>query len=199
MNTATFNKSRQESLDLLHEYTKSAHLIKHALAVEAGMRWYAGHFKQNPEEAKMWAICGLLHDFDYESHPDPSPPDGHPFFGVRILGELGFGNEIVEAVLGHANYSGVPRESLMAKVLFAVDEISGFITACALVRPDKSLSAVQVKSVIKKMKDKAFAKGCSREDMLAGAEELGIAIEEHISNMIEALKPVAEQLGVNPD
>lgn len=197
MNTTTFNKNRQDSLVLLHEYTISPHLIKHALAVEAGMRWYAGHFKQNHEETEIWAICGLLHDFDYETHPDPAPPDGHPFFGVRILGELGFGSEIVDAILGHATYSGVPRLSLMSKVLFAVDEMSGFITACALVRPDKSLSAVQVKSVIKKMKDKAFAKGCSREDMRVGAEELGIAMEEHISNMIEALKPVAELLGVN--
>jgi predicted hydrolase (HD superfamily) len=197
MNTTTFDKTREHALALLHEYTESPHLIKHALAVEAGMRFYAQHYKQDPVETEKWAICGLVHDFDYEAHPDPTPPDGHPFFGTRLLGELGYGGEIVEAVLGHANYSGVARQSLMAKTLFAVDEMSGFITACTLVRPDKSLSALEVKSVVKRMKDKAFARGCNREDMLVGAEELGIALDEHVRNMIEALKPVAEQLGVN--
>ena len=196
MNNTTQNKTRNEARALVHEYTKSPHLIKHSLAVEAGMRWYANYYKQSPEETEKWAICGLVHDFDYESHPDPSPPEGHPFFGARILGELGYGDEIVRAVLGHATYSGVPRDTLMAKTLFAVDEMSGFITACALVRPDKSLSNLEVKSVVKRMKDKAFARGCNREDMILGAQELGIALDGHVRNMIEALKPVAEQLGI---
>lgn len=191
------NKTRQDAFALLNDYTKSDSLLKHALAVEAGMRWYAKLYGLSAEETEQWAICGLVHDFDYETHPDPTPPDGHPFFGARILGELGFGDEIIQAVLGHATYSGVPRTSQMAKALFAVDEMSGFITACTLVRPDKCLSNVEVKSVMKKMKDKAFARGCNRDDMIVGAEELGIPLEQHISNMIDALKPVASQLGLN--
>ena len=189
-------KTREESLALLQEYTKTPHLIKHALAVEAAMLWYAKHFNQSPEEALKWGICGLMHDFDYETHTDTTPPDGHPFFGVRVLGEMGYPDDILQAILGHATYSGVARETLMAKTLFAVDEMSGFITACALVRPDKSLSNIEVKSVLKKMKDKAFARGCNREDMILGTEELGIAMDQHIRNMIDALKPVATELGI---
>lgn len=191
------NKTRKDAETLLKEYTKTAPLIKHALAVEAGMRWYANFYNQSSEETEKWAICGLLHDFDYETHPDPISPDGHPFFGARILSEFGYGQEIVDAVLGHATYSGVPRSSLMAKVLYAVDEMSGFITACTLVRPDKSLSALEVRSVIKRMKDKGFARGCNRDDMQLGAEELGIAMDKHVGNMIEALKTVVGELGVN--
>ncbi len=198
MNTALKIPSYEDALSLLNTHTKSPLLIKHAISVEQAMRWYADYFKISPEETEKWAICGLLHDFDYESHPDCSNnPDSHPFWGANILKEQGYGDEIVNAVLGHATYSGVARESLMAKTLFAVDELSGFVTACALVRPDKDLANLEVKSVMKRMKDKAFAKGCNREDMRLGAEELGIALEQHIGNMIEALKPIASQIGLN--
>ena len=190
------NISREKALALLQEHTKSPHLIKHALAVEAAMLWYARKSNQSESESEKWGLCGLLHDFDYETHPDPVPPDGHPFYGVKVLAELGYPDEIIQAILGHATYSGVSRESLMAKTLFAVDEMSGFITACALVRPDKCLANVEIKSVLKKMKDKAFARGCNRDDMNIGAQELGIAMEEHVRNMIEALTPVAEELGI---
>jgi predicted hydrolase (HD superfamily) len=196
MNTALKVPDYQDALNLLNEHTQSALLIKHAISVEQAMRWYANHFQISAEETQKWAICGLIHDFDYESHPDPVAPDGHPFWGARLLQEQGYDPEIIKAVLGHANYSGVPRESLMAKTLFAVDEMSGFITACALVRPDKDLSKLEVKSVLKKMKDKAFARGCCRDDMKIGAEELGIALDQHISNMIEALKPIASKIGL---
>lgn len=189
------NKTRDEALALLQEYTKAPHLLKHSLAVEAAMRWYAKHFECSPEDVEKWGVCGLLHDFDYEAHPDPTPPDGHPFFGVRVLGELGYPADVLEAILGHAQYSGVPRQTKMAKVLFAVDELSGFVTACALVRPDKDLSKVEIKSVVKKMKDKAFARGCNREDMIQGAAEIELPLEQHIANVIAALVE-AEKAGI---
>ncbi|MBX7139316.1 MAG: HAD family hydrolase [Oligoflexia bacterium] len=184
------NKSRDEAFALLSEYTKSESLIKHALAVEAGMRWYAAHFNIPAAEAEKWGLTGLLHDFDYEAHPDPTPPEGHPFFGNRLLGELGYSDDIREAIMGHALYTGVPRTSQMAKALFAVDELSGLIVASALVRPDKSLKTLEASSVVKKMKDKGFARGCNREDIKLGAEELGVELPQHISNLITALREV---------
>lgn len=187
---------REKALALLHEYTKSESLIKHSLAVEQAMRWYARQTNRTPDEVTAWGICGLLHDFDYEAHPNPAPPDGHPFFGNRILGELGYSSEIREAIMGHALYSGVPRTTQMAKTLFAVDELSGLITACSLVRPDRSVMTLEPSSVKKKMKDKAFARGVSREDVVNGAAELGIELDAHIQNVITALREIAPELGL---
>jgi predicted hydrolase (HD superfamily) len=192
-------KTRTEALTLLQEFTKSTSLIKHSLAVEASMRWYAKWFLErgsNPAEVdiEQWGVTGLLHDFDYELHPDPTPPDGHPFFGNRLLGELGYADEIREAIMGHAQYSGVPRTSLMAKTLFAVDELSGFVTASVLVRPDKSIFNLEPSSVMKRMKDKAFARGCDRNDIRLGAEELALPLESHVANIITALREIHEEL-----
>ncbi|MCB0310227.1 MAG: hydrolase [Bdellovibrionales bacterium] len=189
-------QNRNDAWSLLNEYTKSESLLKHALAVEAAMRWYGEHFKLSSTDLENWAICGLLHDFDYEQHPDPTPPDGHPYFGHRLLAELGYSEEIRAAIMGHAEYTGVARETQMAKTLFAVDELSGLITACALVRPDRSLFTLEAKSVKKKMKDKAFARGCNRDDIKLGAEELGIELTQHIENVINALRNRASQLGL---
>lgn len=189
-------KTRTEAHALLCEYTKNESLMKHGLAVEAAMRWYAEHFQQSPEEIEKWCITGLLHDFDYEQHPCGDPPDGHPFFGERLLGELGYPEDIRRAILGHAQYSGVPRDTLMAKTLFAVDELAGFVTASALVRPDKSLKTLEAPSVVKKMKDKAFAKGCNRDDIRQGAEELGVELSQHITNVIAAMRLISNELGL---
>lgn len=189
--------NRENSLALLHEYTKSESLIKHAFSVEAAMLWYADYYKQSEEEKLKWGICGLLHDFDYEVAPHPEPPDGHPYFGNKILTELDYPEDIRTAVMGHALYTNTPRESLMAKVLFAVDELSGFITACTLVRPDRSLSELKLKSVKKKLKSKSFAEGCSREDISLGAEELRVDFDQHVLNVIEGLKPVADKIGLS--
>lgn len=187
---------REEALALLREYTQSESLLKHALAVEAAMRWYASHFEQSPQEVEKWGITGLLHDFDYERWPDPVAPDGHPFRGNRILTDLDYPEDVREAIMGHAEYSGVPRTTLMAKALFAVDELSGLITASALVRPDKSIRDLSVKSVKKKFKDKAFARGCNREDIRKGAEELDVELDRHIENVITAMRERAEELGL---
>jgi predicted hydrolase (HD superfamily) len=189
-------KSRDEALALLQEYTKSESLLKHAHAVEAAMLWYARHYGVGEDEALMWGMTGLLHDFDYEQWPKPVEPDGHPFKGNAILAEVGCPEEIRIAIMGHATYSGVPRESQMAKVLFAVDELTGLITASVLVRPDKSIHSLKLKSVKKKFKDKAFAKGCNREDIRQGAEELGVELDEHIQNVIAAMQEAADELGL---
>ncbi|HMO01404.1 MAG TPA: HAD family hydrolase [Oligoflexia bacterium] len=178
---------RDKALALVYEYTISESLRKHMLAVEKSMLWYARYFNLSPDEQLKWGIVGLLHDFDYESHPDPLPPDGHPFWGCALLKKLGYEEEIITAILGHASYTGTPRNSLMAKALFAVDELSGFLVACSLVRPDRSIMNLKAESVVKKMKDKAFAKGCSREEMKSGAAELGIELNAHIENLITAL------------
>ena len=185
---------RDKAFALLNEYTKSASLIKHALSVEAAMRWYADHFGVSPEENDLWGVTGLLHDFDYEKFPDCVAPDGHPFAGEKILTELGYPESLRRAIMGHATYSGVPRDTQMAKTLFAVDELSGLVTASALVRPDKSINNLEASSVKKKMKDKRFASGCNREDIKLGAEELGIELEQHIGNVISALRGIAQQL-----
>jgi len=155
------------------------------------MRAYARHYGEDEE---VWGITGLIHDFDYEQHPTA---DEHPMAGVAILTERGWPEEILEAVKGHATYLNVPRTSLMAKTLFAVDELTGFLVACTLVRPDKNIASLKVKSVRKKWKDKAFARGVNRSDIELGAQELGVDLSDHIGFVIEALKPVAEDLGLN--
>lgn len=188
-------KTRAEALALLNQYVTSESLRKHCASVEASMRWYANKAGKSAEEVELWGICGLLHDFDYEKYPDPAA-GGHPMSGAPILRDEGYPEEMIEAILGHATYSGVPRTSEMAKTLFAVDELSGFCVACTYVRPDKSIMTTEVKSVVKKLKTKEFAKGCSREDITLGAQELGIPLEEHINNVLLALRENADALGI---
>ncbi len=180
---------RASTWQLLCEYTESENLRKHAQAVEACMRAYARKFGENEEK---WGLVGLIHDFDYEKYP--TAPD-HPLRGSEILQERGYPEDIRRAILGHADYTGVPRDTLMAKVLFACDELAGFITACALVRPDK-IASLEARSVRKRMKDKAFARSVSREDITKGAEELGLPLDEHIQVCIEAMRAIAEPLGL---
>ncbi len=189
-------QTREDALALLNEYTKSSSLLNHALTVEAAMRWYADHFQCTPEEIALWGMTGLLHDFDYEQFPEPVAPHGHPFKGNQILGDLGYPESLREAIMGHALYSGVPRTTLMAKTLFAVDELCGLITASALVRPDKSLLAVEVRSIKKKFKDKAFARGCNRDDITLGAAELGLDLDMHIGNVLQGMQAIASELGL---
>jgi len=189
-------KTREEAWALLNDYTQSDSLLKHALSVEAAMRWYANHFNLSADEVESWGITGLIHDFDYEKHPTAEPPDGHPYAGNRILTELGYPEEIKRAIMGHANYSGIPRDTQMAKALFAVDELCGLVTASTLVRPDKSLSTLEASSVKKKMKDKHFAKGCNRDDITLGAQELNIEMTQHITNVITAMRTVGDKLGI---
>jgi putative nucleotidyltransferase with HDIG domain len=181
---------RTHAYQLLTEYTSKDGLIKHALAVEAAMRGYARKFGEDEES---WGIVGLLHDFDYEKYPDLKD---HPMKGAGILKQKGIPEEWITAILGHASHTGVPRESLMAKTLFAVDELCGFITAVAYVRPSRQLAEVKVKSVKKKMKDKAFARQVNREEIRQGAEELGIPLDEHIDLVIKAMQSVAGDLGL---
>jgi len=180
---------RESAWQVLCEYTKNDSLRQHAQAVEACMRAYARKFDQDEEQ---WGIVGLIHDFDYEMYPNA--PD-HPLRGGAILKERGYPEEVRRAILGHAEYSGVARDTIMAKALFACDELAGFITACSLVRPDK-IATLEAKSVRKRMKDKAFARSVSREDITNGAEELGVPIEEHITFCIEAMRGIAAQLGL---
>ncbi|HET7841084.1 MAG TPA: HAD family hydrolase [Terriglobia bacterium] len=182
---------RQAAWNLLCEYTKNESLRKHALAVEVCLRAYAGKFGQNVEE---WGVVGLIHDFDYEMYPNA--PD-HPLKGSEILAQKGYPENLRRAILGHADYTGVPRDSQLAKTLFACDELAGFITACALVRPDR-IQSLESKSVRKRMKDKAFARAVSREDIVKGAEELGIPIDEHIAFCIEAMRSIGDVLGLAP-
>lgn len=179
---------REEAYELLTEYTQSANLIKHALAVEAAMRQYARHFGEDEE---LWGTVGLLHDFDYERYPDLAD---HPFKGAEILRERGWPEEIVEAVLAHAEHTGVPRDTRLKQAIFAVDELTGFIIATALVRPDKKLASVEVKSVKKKMKDKSFAAAVKRDEITRGAEELGLSLDEHIGMVLEAMQDIADKL-----
>ena len=181
---------RRAAWDLLCEYTKGEGLRKHGLAVEAVMRHFA---RKHGEDEETWGIVGLLHDFDYEQHPNEAQ---HPSEGAPILRERGYPEEVVRAILGHADYTGVPRDTLMARVLFAVDELTGFITAVALVRPNKSIHEVEPRSVRKKLKDKAFARSVNRDDIVKGAEELGVELPEHIAEVIEAMRPVAGELGL---
>ncbi len=180
---------RQAAWDLLCEYTKNENLRKHALAVEACLRAYARKFG---EEEEKWAVVGLIHDFDYELYPNA--PD-HPLKGSEILKEKGVSEEIRRAILGHADYTGVARDTSLAKALYACDELAGFITACALVRPDR-IATLEAKSVRKRMKDKAFARAVSRDDIIKGAEELGLPLDEHITFCIAAMRGIANELGL---
>ena len=182
---------RESTLGLLQEFVKTDTLMKHLLGVEAAMRAYAHKFGEDEEQ---WGIAGLLHDFDWETVPSP---EEHPTYGANILRERGYPEPMVRAVLTHGDHTGVPRESLMEHAVFAVDELSGFIRAVALVRPNKSLEEVTPRSVVRKMKDKAFAKDVKREDILKGAEELGVDFDEHICFVVDSLKPVAKELGLN--
>jgi putative nucleotidyltransferase with HDIG domain len=187
--------TRNDAWILLCEYTQSESLRKHALAVEACVRSYARKLGGDEEQ---WGLAALLHDFDYERWPNAEhhPTREHPYEGSEILRERGYSEEIIHAILGHANYSGVERVSPLDHVLFACDELSGFLTACALIKPSKSIHEVEAASVKKKLKDKAFARGVSREDVYKGAEELGISLDEHISFCISALRGVASELGL---
>lgn len=182
---------RDAAWGLLTEFTQSESLRKHALAVEACMRAYAKKFGQNQD---LWGIVGLIHDFDYEKYPTPKE---HPYKGNEILKERGYSDEIRRAIMSHAEYSGVSRDTPMEKALFACDELAGFITACTLVKPSKSLAEVEAKSVRKKMKDKAFARSVNRNDITTGAAELGVDLEEHIAFCIEAMKGIAKELGLD--
>jgi putative nucleotidyltransferase with HDIG domain len=187
--------SRESAVALVHEFTTSDSLRKHMLSVETAMRAYARRFG---EDEARWGLAGLIHDFDYERYPNAahSPTEEHPSEGVRLLRERGWPEDILEAVLGHAQYTGVPRSTRMAKALFAVDELTGLVTATALVRPSRSVHEVDARAVRKKMKDKAFARGVSREDVLQGAAELGIELDEHIQFVVEAMQAGAEALGL---
>jgi len=193
--------SRERAWSLLNEHTQSPSLIKHALAVETCVRSYAQREADTcalGEENRaalldLWSATALLHDFDYEKHPTA---DEHPFVGIAILTEQGWPEEMRTAILGHAEYSGVPRESPLAKALFACDELAGFLTACSLVKPSKSIHEVEVAGVKKKMKDKAFARAVNRDDIVKGAAELGIPLEDHIANCIAAMQANAESLGL---
>src|SRR6266403_1013619 len=182
---------RERAWGLLTEFTQSESLRKHALAVEACMRAYA---RKMGGDENLWGVVGLLHDFDYEKWPSL---DDHPYKGNEILKERGYSNEVRRAIMSHAEYTGVTRDTPMEKALFACDELAGFITACALVKPGKSLSEVEAKSVRRKMKDKAFARGVKREDIVNGAADLGVDLEEHIAFCVEALKGIADKLGLN--
>jgi predicted hydrolase (HD superfamily) len=182
--------NREQALNILYEYTETESLRKHAYAVEAAMRSYA---KKYNEDEDLWGAVGLIHDFDYEKYPEE-----HPMKGSEILAEKGISEEIRTAILGHAEFTGVNRDTLLAKVLYAVDELCGFIIAVTLVRPTKSVSEVSVKSVKKKMKDNRFAAKVNRDEIRRGAEELQVEFDEHVNYVIQALSPVANELGVNP-
>jgi len=187
--------TRACALALMHEYTVSDALRKHMYAVEVAMRAMA---ERSGEDVEAWGLVGLLHDFDYERFPNAahSPTDEHPAEGVRILTGRGLPEASRRAILGHASYTGVPRDTPMARALFGVDELAGFLVACALVRPSRSLQDLEVGSVKKKLKDKAFARGVSREDVVQGAAELGVPLEEHIAFVIGALRPHERVLGL---
>jgi putative nucleotidyltransferase with HDIG domain len=181
--------TRERAWETLTRYTTSEALLRHALAVEAGVRAYARKFGEDEE---FWAATALLHDFDYEIHPTL---DKHPQDGAPILREEGYPEELIEAVLSHANHLDVPRDTVLKKTLFACDELSGFVHACGLVRPD-GIDTLEPRSVKKKLKQPSFAAGVNREDVYSGAEELGVDLDEHIAFVVEALKPIASQLGL---
>ena len=187
--------TRDRALALMHEYTASDALRKHMYAVEIAMRAMAERAGEDPE---AWGLVGLLHDFDYERFPnlEHSPTEGHPAEGVRVLASQVFPEPMQRAIMGHASYSGIPRDTPMARALFAVDELAGFLVACALVRPSRSLQDLEVSSVKKKLKDKAFARGVSREDVVRSADELGVPLEEHIAFVLAALRPHEATLGL---
>ena len=182
--------SRDEAWDLLSEWVQSESLRRHCLAVEAAMRAYA---RRNGEDEDLWGVVGLLHDMDYERHPSL---DEHPFRGCEELARRGYPEWVTRAILSHASYSGVPRESALEKTLFACDEMAGFVTAAALVRPSKSVLDLEAPSVIKRMKDKAFARAVSRDDLRQGAEELGLPLDVHVANVIRFMRAEADLLGL---
>ena len=184
------NATREQAWETLTEYTKSEALLRHALAVEASTAFYARRFGEDEE---TWRVTALLHDFDYERYPDL---EHHPYRGVEELQRRGYPEWLTRAILSHAEYSGVPRESRLEKALWACDEMSGFVTAAALVRPSKSILDLEASSVIKRMKDKAFARAVNRDDLRRGAEELGIPLEEHVTNVIRFMREQAEPLGL---
>lgn len=186
----TWAPDRAAALALLHEYTSGESLRRHAYAVDAAVRGYARRFG---DDETLWSVTALLHDFDYEQFPSP---DDHPYKGVAILQALGYPDVVTRAILSHADYSGVSRDSLLEKVLYACDEMSGFVTAAALVRPSRSVFDLEAASVKKRMKDKAFAKAVSREDLVRGAEDLGLPLETHIANVIDSLREEADLLGL---
>ena len=186
--------TRSEAYGLMTEWTESESLRKHMLAVESAVRAYARRYGEDEER---WGVAALLHDFDYEKHPHMGGEDGHPFVGVRHLREAGYPEDILRAILGHADFSGVPRETLLARVLYACDEVTGLITAAVLVRPDKDIRNLELSSLKKKFKDKAFAKGVHREDVSRGAEELGVELWEHVAFVLSAMQEDAEALGLD--
>ena len=187
--------TRDQALALVQEYTQSEALRRHMYAVELSMRALAQGYGENADD---WGLVGLLHDFDYERFPNAShsATDEHPAEGVRVLAARGLPEPMQRAILGHATYTGVPRDTLMARALFAADELSGFLVACAMVRPNRSLTDLEAPSVRKKLKDKAFARGVSREDVLRGAEELGVPLDDLIGKLIAALRPHERLLGL---
>ena len=188
--------SRSDALALMESWTPSDSLRKHMLSVEGAMRAYAAHFG---EDIERWGLAGLMHDFDYERYPNDAHAAHaeHPSEGVRVLRGLGYPEDVLQAILGHAHYTGVARETRMAKALFAVDELCGMVTACALVRPSRSVNDLEVSSVKKKMKDKAFARGVNREDVTQGAAELGVELDAHITFVIAAMRERAAVLGLS--
>ena len=186
---ATVEPTREQAWDTLTRYTTNEALLRHALAVEASVRWYARHFGEDEE---LWGVVALLHDFDYEIHPTL---DKHPQDGAPILREEGYPEVVIEGVLSHAEHLAMPRDTLLKKALFACDELSGFVTACGYVRPD-GIATLEPKSVRKKLKQPSFAAGVHRDEVYRGAEELGLELDEHIANVIEALRPIASQFGL---
>jgi putative nucleotidyltransferase with HDIG domain len=186
---------RTAALALMHEYTPSDALRKHMYAVEAAMRAYA---RKLGEDEETWGVVGLLHDFDYERYPNAnrSPSDEHPTEGSKILAARGYPEPLRRAILAHASYTGVPRDTPLARTLYAVDELCGFLVACALVRPSRSLADLEVPSVKKKLKDKAFARNVNRDEIRQGAEELGVPLDDHILFVIQALRPIEAELGL---
>jgi predicted hydrolase (HD superfamily) len=182
--------SRQDAWALVTEYTQSESLRKHMLGVEAAVRGYARHYGEDEDD---WGAVALLHDFDYERYPDP---ENHPFRGVEILQTKGYPDWVTRAILSHADYSGVARQSRLEKTLYACDEMSGFVTAASLVRPSKSILDLEAASVVKRMKDKAFARAVSRDDLRRGAEELGLPLDEHITHVIAFMRLRADELGL---
>ena len=188
--------TRDDAWNLLCEYTQNESLRKHALAVEACVRAYA---RKTGADEQLWSLTALLHDFDYERWPNDahSPAAEHPAGGSAILRERGYPEELIRAILSHADYCGIPRQTPLEHTLFACDELAGFLTACALIKPSKSIHEVETASVKKKLKDKAFARGVSRDDVYNGAQELGVPLDDHIAFCIEALRGVAPQLGLN--
>jgi putative nucleotidyltransferase with HDIG domain len=185
--------TREEAWELLCEYTKGKSLRQHALAVEAAMRAAAARYGGPGEDVDEWGVTGMLHDFDYEMFPTA---EEHPYKGANILCGRGYPDRVIRAIMGHATYTGVPRDTPLARALFATDELCGFLVACALVRPSKSLDDLEVSSVKKKLKDKAFARTVNRDDIRQGVEELGVELDEHVRFVIEALKPVQERIGL---